>query len=175
MPYFTRRLWIAVAAAGYATAAFSATLSPHVGDPAPALVAPTPDGRSIDLLTLRGQVVVLNVWASWCPPCRAEMPVLSHLQEEHARDGLVVLALSADRHRDRGDAIAALKGLTLTAAFMDGAKPNGYANPEALPITYVIDREGIIRAIFPPGGGAIDARALEAAIAPWLTAANPTP
>ncbi len=172
---FPRRLWIAIASAGYTVVAFGLTPSLHTGDRAPALVAPTPDGGSIDLNTLRGRVVVLNVWASWCPPCRAEMPLLSRLKATHAEDGLVVLALSADRHRDRNDAIAALKGLNLTAAFMDGAKPNGYANPEALPITYVIDREGIIRAIFPPGGGAIEARALEAAIAPWLTAANPTP
>jgi cytochrome c biogenesis protein CcmG, thiol:disulfide interchange protein DsbE len=166
------RCWIAVVCAVGLAAFASASPVPRVGDPAPALVAPTADGPPIDLAALRGRVVILNLWASWCPPCRAELPMLSQFQTTHRDDGVVVVALSADRHRDRGDALAAIKGLRFTTAFMDGAKPNGYANPDALPFTYVIDRDGVIRAVFTPGRGALDAPALAAAIEPLLSAAR---
>ena len=140
-----------------------------VGSPAPALLAPQVDGTVLDLSALRGHVVVLNLWASWCPPCRAELPMLSKFQTRHRSDGVVLVALSADRHRDVGDARRAIAGLDLTAAFMDGAKPNGYANPDVLPMTYVIGPDGIVRAAFFPGNGDLQEAALEAAVAPLLS------
>ena len=149
----------------------SAGSRPILGKPAPALVAPAMEGGTVDLSTLRGHVVVLNLWASWCPPCRDELPMLSRLQTHHRAEGLVLVALSADRHRDRRDAQRALAGLDLTGAFMDGAATNGYANPEVLPVTYVIDADGILRAEFLPGQGGLQESRLEEALAPLLNKA----
>jgi thiol-disulfide isomerase/thioredoxin len=148
----------------------SATAAVHVsiGAEAPALITTATDGRAIDLGALHGSVVLLNLWASWCPPCRAELPLLADLQRHHREDGLIIIALSADRHRDRADAVRAVRGLDLTVGFMDGARVNGYADPEALPYTYLIDATGRVRAVFPPGRGALDASTVEAALEPLL-------
>ena len=140
-----------------------------VGREAPALVAPTVGGEIVDLSALRGHVVVLNLWASWCPPCRDELPMLARFQAAHRSDGLVLIALSADRHRDREDARRAIAGLGLTAAFMDGASANGYANPEVLPVTYVIGPDGIVQSEWLPGRGPLTEAQLAAAVAPLLT------
>ncbi len=158
---------------GLWSASGMAAHGPVIGQPAPPLIAPTVDGGTVDLAALRGHVVLLNLWASWCPPCRAELPMLAQLQERHRAEGLVLIALSADRHHDREDARRAITGLALTGAFMDGAKPNGYANPEALPFTYVIDADGIVRAIFAPSAGPLGEIALENAIAPLLHPTTP--
>jgi hypothetical protein len=101
--------------------------------------------------------------------------MLARFQEAHRSEGLVLIALSADRHRDREDARRAIAGLTLTGAFMDGASANGYANPEVLPVTYVIGPDGTVQAEFLPGKGALTDAILSAAVAPLLGAINPTP
>jgi thiol-disulfide isomerase/thioredoxin len=161
----TAAAFIVIAGIGSAAAAVRAS----VGVEAPALIATASDGSTVDLAALRGSVVLLNLWASWCPPCRAELPLLAELQRRHRPDGLVVIALSADRHRDRADALRAVRGLDLSVAFMDGARVNGYADPEALPYTFLIDASGQVRAVFPPGRGALDATAVEAALEPLLS------
>jgi cytochrome c biogenesis protein CcmG, thiol:disulfide interchange protein DsbE len=140
---------------------------PTLGQRAPTLVARTATA-ALDVDTLRGRVVVLNFWASWCPPCRAELPVLATIAERHA-DEVTVVAVSADRHHDTAEAARIVAGLPLTAAFLDGAKKNGFGAPAALPMTYVLDRDGVVRAIFPPGAGELEERALEDALAPLLS------
>ena len=146
-----------------------------LGREAPPLVAPTTRGATIDLSALRGHVVVLNLWASWCPRCRDELPMLANFQAAHRGDGLVLIALSADRHRDREDARRAIAGLDLTGAFMDGASANGYANPEVLPITYVIGPDGIVQAELLPGRGVLTESVLTAAVAPLLRPTTAAP
>jgi cytochrome c biogenesis protein CcmG, thiol:disulfide interchange protein DsbE len=66
------------------------------GDAAPEFGAPVLDGDSLHLSSLRGQPVLLNVWATWCPPCREEMPALQALHEEYGPRGLRVLGVSVD-------------------------------------------------------------------------------
>ena len=165
----------ALTALSLVTPALGGTYRTLVGHEAPPLVAPTTSGATVDLNALRGHVVVLNLWASWCPPCRDELPMLARFQEAHRSEGLVLIALSADRRRDREDARRAIAGLTLTGAFMDGASANGYANPEVLPVTYVIGPDGTVQAEFLPGKGALTDAILSAAVAPLLGAINPTP
>src|ERR1700751_3562521 len=65
-----------------------------VGRPAPAITLTTLDGKHIDLRDLRGKVVILTFWATWCDPCRDELPLLSRYASEHAKEGLVVLGFS---------------------------------------------------------------------------------
>lgn len=68
------------------------------GDDAPEFAAPVLDGDSLHLSSLRGRPVLLNVWATWCPPCREEMPALQALHEEYGPRGLRVLGVSVDSH-----------------------------------------------------------------------------
>ena len=71
-------------------------LLPTLDAPAPELSYYDTEGRKRTLAELRGRVVLLNFWATWCAPCRKEMPMLSALQREHADDGLVVLYVSLE-------------------------------------------------------------------------------
>jgi cytochrome c biogenesis protein CcmG, thiol:disulfide interchange protein DsbE len=68
----------------------------RAGEPAPAFAAPVLDGDTLRLAELRGQAVLLNIWATWCPPCRDEMPELQVLHDRYARRGLRVLGVSVD-------------------------------------------------------------------------------
>jgi cytochrome c biogenesis protein CcmG, thiol:disulfide interchange protein DsbE len=79
---------------------------PEVGDRAPAYTAPDLDGGRLALAELHGEVVVLNIWATWCYPCRREMPGLQELQDQLGHEGLRVVAVSIDGAGE-GDAIRA--------------------------------------------------------------------
>jgi thiol-disulfide isomerase/thioredoxin len=68
----------------------------HVGAPAPEYAAIRLDGDSVRLADLRGDVVLLNIWATWCHPCREEIPALQELHERHAAQGLQVVGVSVD-------------------------------------------------------------------------------
>ena len=136
---------------------------------APVLEARLFDGRALDLAALRGQVVVLNLWASWCSPCRQEMPVLDALARDYAGRGVTVLGLSADDRHDRRDAERIARGFHYALGLLAEAPRNGFGSPAALPLTYVIDAQGRIARILRAADGTtgIELRAaIEAALAP---------
>ena len=141
-----------------------ASAAPRVGEPAPVFVGQTLKGEAFDLAKLRGHVVVVNLWATWCPPCRAEMPMLDAFYKAHQGEGLMMVGLSADRHRDLGEARKAMDAFSYPAAMLADAKSNGFGAPTALPITYVIDAEGTIKAILTPGDKPLTAAQLSAAV-----------
>jgi len=147
-----------------------ASASPGVGDSAPPIAVQTLEGQAFDLAALRGRIVVVNFWATWCPPCRAEMPALDTFYRAFHGRGVDLIGLSADRARD----IAAVRGVmgqfSYPAALLAGAKPDGFGAPNILPITYLIDRDGRIRAIFGGKGRPLTMKALTDAILPLLPA-----
>jgi thiol-disulfide isomerase/thioredoxin len=75
----------------------------EVGSRAPEFVATDLEGRDVSLADLRGSVVLLNVWATWCPPCRAEMPSMQRLQDHFRDEDFRVVAVSIDAQRGRQD------------------------------------------------------------------------
>ncbi|MGW2956932.1 TlpA family protein disulfide reductase [Streptomyces sp. NPDC001220] len=108
------------------------------------------DGRAVRLADYRGKVVVLNVWASWCGPCRAEAPELSKVQQELAAKGVQVFGVDTDARRDKGRSFERTHGLAYPSLHDPGSRkllrlPRGYA-PQALPYTLFIDRDGRIAA-----------------------------
>jgi len=113
--------------------------------PAPEISFLDEDGNSRTLEDFRGKVVVLNLWATWCAPCRREMPSLDRLQAEHGGDDLLVLPLSQDRGeaQEQIDAFFEELGLENLAVFRDPKASAGRAfRAPGLPTTIVIDREG---------------------------------
>lgn len=127
--------WVAAAHA-------SPSPSAGIGDAAPSFTLPgTP--VDVDLAKLRGAPLVVNFWASWCAPCMAELPLLRTL----AQSGVSVLGVNIDR--EIAPPRALLKRLTLTfpvAWDREGVVARAW-NPDALPTTYILDRDGVIRSI----------------------------
>ena len=157
-----------------ATALARVVAADDVGQPAPALVVRQLDGHDLDLAALRGKVVIVNFWASWCPPCRAEMPLLEAFYEKHAAEGVMVLGLSADDPHERKAVSKAMHGLTYPAALLSDARSNGFGNPQALPITYIIGTDGVIRARLLPSRTPLTEQLLEAIVEPLLAPTGPS-
>ena len=154
-------------------AADRAAAAPLVGAPAPPFAATSFDGQRFDTRALRGRVVLLHFWATWCDACRTEMPALQRVYAElHAR-GLELLAVSADEPRDRKAALAMAAAMQLPAAMLEFARPNGFGAPPVLPITYVIGRDGVLRARLLPAHEPLTEAALRAAVEPLLEAPAP--
>lgn len=104
------------------------------------------DGRSLDAESLRGRVVFVNVWATWCPPCRAEMPALQQLAEAYAADSVVVLGLSVDRRPPHEvDAFLAERGIRYPNAIIDDAVLLAFGGVRGYPTSFMLDRDGVIR------------------------------
>lgn len=133
-----------------------------VGQPAPELaVQEVATGATHRLSDMKGKVVLVNLWATWCPPCRKEMPALDKLQATYADQGLVVLTVS-DEDREILQKFAAENPLrTLNASSTD----LGWYNVPGRPLTFVIDRDGNIRKLMTGGHPYED---FEAAVRPFL-------
>ena len=101
----------------------------------------------------QGKVVIVNLWASWCGPCRAEMPAIQKLYEANKDRGLEVLAVNSTFQDTETDARAFIQNLNLTLPVLldkDGAVSRRYLL-RALPSTFIIDRQGLIRAVLVGG------------------------
>lgn len=117
-----------------------------IGQPAPTFSADTPNGQAIDLEELRGSPVALNFWATWCAPCRLEMPELQRTAVRYADQGLVILGVNAGEPADQVNAYMDELKLTFpTVIDANGSIANQYG-VYALPTTIWIDADGIIRA-----------------------------
>lgn len=115
--------------------------------PAPAYEASTLDGAPVTLASLRGQVVLLNVWATWCGPCREEIPFLSDLSRAEAARGLKVVGVSIDTRGDRGkvaDAVDQL-GMSYDIWLDPDDRISSLFHASGVPASMLIDREGVLR------------------------------
>lgn len=139
--------------------------------PAPPLAATALDGSRFDLSALRGQVVLVNFWATWCAPCRAELPAFAEFARAHRDQGLQVLAVSTDDAEDLPQVREIAAGLPFPVALAAQTEARGYGRIWRLPITFVIDREG--RLVVDGGRGTRktwDRAALDAEVLPLLAA-----
>lgn len=141
--------------------------------PAPEVELSTLEGQPFRLTDLRGRVVLLNFWATWCTPCRAEIPEFNAMQRELKAQGLEVVGVSTSP----GDTVAVIKDfqkdLKQEYTVLRGAEEIGakFGNGPGLPVTYLIDREGRIRQKI---DGARDREGWEAAVKPLLDEAPAT-
>jgi len=153
---FGAALWLPVA------------LALDVGDAAPALKSITLDGQPFDLAALKGKVVVLNLWATWCSPCRMEMPALDAFYAKYRDKGVAMLGLDENDPDDIAAVREVMAGFHYPALMAQGAAVNDFRTPRVLPITYVIDTAGVIRAKLWPGGTPVTEENLEKAVQPLL-------
>ena len=118
------------------------------GVPAPDFVAQDLDGGVHRLSDHRGSVVLVNIWATWCPPCRAEMPELDRLARERADDGFVVYGISTEEEtiqQDfRRDVLSVDYPLLVPGALENGVMPNIFRETARYPANFLIDRNGLL-------------------------------
>jgi cytochrome c biogenesis protein CcmG, thiol:disulfide interchange protein DsbE len=152
---------------------FDVNATAEVGQPAPALVVQELNGQTFDLATLRGKVVVINFWATWCPPCRQEMPALDAFYRRYHGEGLEMIGLAANRTHERSDVAKVMDSFSYPAAMLRDSKSNGFNDPTELPITYIVDAEGVVRAKLTPEETPVTEQSLAQAVLPLLS--KPTP
>ena len=128
-----------------ASASGPARALPEINGAAPALVLTTTNGQTFDLAKLRGKVVLVNYWATWCAPCRKEMPRLNAFYRRHHGDGLEVIGISIDFPRDFEKARKAAQPVAYPTALSKTITEDGFETPQGVPITWVIDADGKIR------------------------------
>ena len=134
-----------------------------VGKPSPAFELTLMDGSKIKLSQMRGQVVLVNFWATWCVPCRTELPILDSYYRRMQKHGLRAFAVTTE------DSVPArqLKPLFAVMAIPAAKRVKGGAlgDVEAVPTNYVIDRAGVVRYA---DAGAFELEDLNALIVPLL-------
>lgn len=119
----------------------------EVGRPAPSYAAVDLQGDSVSLAGLRGRPVLLNIWATWCAPCREEIPYLQQLHDRHGAAGLEIVGVSVDtRGEERKIAeFAAEMGMTYPLWHDPDERVSAVFLALGVPASYLIDRDGVLR------------------------------
>ncbi len=136
----------------------SDTVAPNVGDPAPDFVLPTPDGRVVKLADLHGHPVLLNFWATWCGPCRQEMPELQAFYDDRHPKGLEIIAIDIQESAEDVAHYRQSLGINFpTVLDADGTVTRRY-QIRGVPTPFFIDADGTIQDL---NTGPLNRRALE--------------
>ncbi len=123
--------------------------APQIGFPAPDFTLKTATGETYTLSDLKGQAVLVNMWATWCPPCRAEMPAIESVYMEYKDQGLVVLAINQTIQDNPLDIapFTSEYGLTFPILLDETADTARAYHIQSLPSSYFINRQGIINKV----------------------------
>lgn len=153
----TAALWPAPASAGY-DAGNGQVWKKLVQ--APAFTLPTAaDGVQDGLARYKGKVRIIDFWATWCPPCREEIPGFISLQKKYASKGLVVLGLSVDQEAATAAQFATENGINYPVLMATAATKAAYGGIRGIPTTFIVGRKGYI---YKKYVGAVDAATFEA-------------
>jgi cytochrome c biogenesis protein CcmG, thiol:disulfide interchange protein DsbE len=126
---------------------YSRSRPARIGSPAPDFTVRDAQ-HSVTLSQLKGQIVVLNFWATWCPPCVEEMPSLVQMQAKMKDKGITVLAISVDQDEDAYHRFLQDHNVNLLSVRDADQKSNDLYGTFKFPETYIIDRNGIVRRKF---------------------------
>ena len=136
-----------------------------VNYPAPELALQNIKGNTESLADFKGKVVLVNNWATWCPPCKAEMPTLVAYYNDHAQDGLMIIAIEAGESQSEVQKFVDQSKMTFEV-WLDPHGDSAYAfKNNSLPNSYVIDRSGTVCLSWT---GQIDSEMLEQYVTPLL-------
>lgn len=113
--------------------------------PAPDFTLKSRDGKNVRLSDLRGQVVMLNFWASWCGPCRQEMPLLDELSKRYSRAGFTLLGVNVEQDSSLGEKYLQDTPVSFPILWDPTSKVSQLYDIDAMPSTVMIDRDGNMR------------------------------
>ncbi len=142
---FKRLLLGSTLALGLMTSGAATAVS--LQDSAPDFTLKTLQGGNLRLEEYRGQVVLLNFWASWCGPCRQEMPILDRLHQRYEETGFAVLGVNVEGETAPAQKIVDKTNVTFPVLIDEAQSISELYKLEAMPSTVVIDRDGVIRYI----------------------------
>lgn len=141
-------IWIAVTGLFIPTpAAAGAAAAPREGFAAPDFTLTSLSGETVQLSALRGRVVFLNFWTSWCPPCKKEMPAIQQLSEQSPDVAVLAVNVSDQDRLEDAQLFLASNGITLDVLLDSDGSVSRLYQVEALPTSFFIDKKGIIRKI----------------------------
>jgi peroxiredoxin len=116
-----------------------------VGSAAPAFSLKDLKGATVTMAQQAGKVVIVNFWATWCGPCRQEMPQLDELYAKYRRAGLVLFGVSLDYQKDRATEMAQTLKVAYPVLFDEQRNVSRSYGVDDLPVTLLIDRQGVVR------------------------------
>ena len=142
-------VWIGISATLPGTSTVSGIPAPQAGFLAPDFTLPDQQGEDVTLSAFQGQPVLVNVWASWCNPCRQEMPAMQDIYQQYQAQGFVILAVNAANQDSRADAEAfiAEMGLTFPILFDSDGLVSELYQVRALPSSFFILPDGTIQEV----------------------------
>ncbi len=141
---------------------------PDEGMPAPHLEGRYLDGAAFNTRDMQGKVIIVDFWATWCPPCREEMPILDNLYKKYHRHGLEIIGVNIEDKTEAPNVRVVMKPFSFPAALLGEVKAEEFGRIWRVPLTFVIDRHGILRKNGGDGETKISASEMEKAIIPLL-------
>lgn len=117
----------------------------NMAEDAPDFTLKSLDGENLRLKEYRGQVVLINFWASWCGPCRQEMPLLDRIHQRYEDAGFAVLGVNVEGQVAPAQEIADKTGVTFPVLVDENQKVSELYHLEAMPSSVVVDRDGVVR------------------------------
>jgi peroxiredoxin len=126
-------------------AATSLASSDMIGQSAPDFALKSSGGENLRLSEYRGDVVMINFWATWCGPCRQEMPLLDGLYSKYQRVGFTLLGVNIDDDSRRAMKMIDELGVTFPVLFDESKNVSKLYEVEAMPVTVLVDKEGVVR------------------------------
>ncbi|MFA7553034.1 MAG: TlpA disulfide reductase family protein [Spongiibacteraceae bacterium] len=114
-------------------------------DTTPDFTLKSNQGNNQRLSEYQGQVVLINFWASWCGPCRQEMPLLEEIQQKYAKLGVTVLGINVDKDPSKADKILRETQVSFPILYDSEGEVSKLFKVKAMPTTFILDREGTIR------------------------------
>jgi len=129
-------------------------------------------GVQITPASQRGRILVVNLWATWCAPCREEMPAIEAFYRKYRKSGVDVVAISVDDRSEIASVRSVMASYTFPAALAADSDVKAFGRVRYVPATFVIDRDGVLRRNGWEDAGLVDLAVLEKTVAPLLHQAS---
>jgi thiol-disulfide isomerase/thioredoxin len=156
-PWLLRRI-VPIAVTIAALILWMSSISASTSKPTPSVEVSTADGATVNLSGYKGRIVLIDFWASWCPPCKTSFPALDVLYREYRDRGVEVLAVNLDERRHDAETFLAAHPHRLTVLYdSKGVSPQAFG-VKGMPSSFIVDRGGNIRFTHMGYSGDVDAR-----------------